>query len=84
MYTEFTKKKLFEQLTLADAFSAPCRHGSREESISECDVTWRTVKVDRYCLLATTIRVISHVTYPTFDFSTVSYMRLLFQLQGQY
>lgn len=26
----------------------------------------------------------SHVTSPAFDFSTVSYMRLLYQLQGQY
>ena len=40
--------------------------------------------VDRYCLLAKTIHAISHMTVPAFDFSIVSYMRLLFQLQGQY
>ena len=65
VYTEFTKKKVFEQLMLAVACSARRRPASGEESISEWDVTWRTVKVE---LL----------------FSIVSYMRLLFQLQGQY
>ena len=82
VYTDFTEKKVFEQLTLACSTSH--RHGSQEVSISECDVTWRTVKVDRYCLPATTTHAISHVTFPAFDFSIVSYMRLLFQLQGQY
>ena len=44
VYIEFTKKKnFFGQLTLAVAFSAPSRHGSW---ITECDVTWRTVKVE--------------------------------------
>ena len=51
---------------------------------SECSVTWRRVEVERYCLPATTIHAISHVTFPAFDFSIVSYIRLLFQLQGQY
>ena len=41
------------------------------------------VKVD-CCLPATTIHAISHITFPAFDFTIVSYMRLLFQLQGQY
>ena len=59
VYTEFTKKKVFEQLTLAVACSASCRHGSQEVLISECIVTWRWVKVDRYCLPATTIHTIS-------------------------
>ena len=45
MYTEFTKKKLFEQLTLAVAHSACCCPASGEVLISEWDVTWRTVKV---------------------------------------
>ena len=40
--------------------------------------------MDHYCLSATTIHAISHVTFQAFDFSVVSYMRLLFQLQGQY
>ena len=69
---------------LAVACSTGFHHGSREVSISECDVTWRTVKVDSYCPLATTIHAISHMTFPAFDFSSVSCMRLLFQLQGQY
>ena len=75
---------LFEQLTLAVACSASWRLGSREVSISESNVTFRKVKVDRYCLPATTIHAISHMTFPAFYFSIVSYMRLLFQLQGQY
>ena len=37
-----------------------------------------------YCLPATTINTRSHVTFTAFGFSFVSYMRLLFQLQGQY
>ena len=37
-----------------------------------------------FCLPATTIHARSHVTFPAFYFSIVSYMRLLFQLQGQY
>ena len=40
--------------------------------------------MDCYSLPAKTIHAISHVTFPAFDFSIVSYMRLLFQLQGQY
>ena len=31
---------------LADACSARCRPASGEVSISECNVTWRTVKVE--------------------------------------
>ena len=42
----------------------------------------RTVNVERYCLPATTIHEISHVTFLALDFSIVSYMRLLFQLQS--
>ena len=79
MYTEFTKKKVFEQLTLAVACPA-----SQKVSISECDVTWRRVKVEHYCPPATTIHLISHGTFPAFYFSIVSYMGLLFQLQGHY
>ena len=41
-------------------------------------------KVDCYYFPATIIHVISHVTFLAFDFSIASYMRLLFQLQGQY
>ena len=37
-----------------------------------------------YCLPATTIRAISHMNFPSFDFSIVPYMSLLFQLQGQH
>ena len=42
-----TKKKVFEQLMLAVACSTRRRPASGEESISERDVTWRTVKVER-------------------------------------
>ena len=84
VYTEFAKKRVFEQLTLAVACSARSRHGSREVSISKCDVTWRRVKVECYCLPATTIHARSHVTFPAFYFSTLSDMSLLFQLKGQY
>ena len=47
VYAEFTKKKVFELLTLAVAGSAHRRPASGKVSISECDETWRTVKVDR-------------------------------------
>ena len=57
---------------LAVACSALSRHGSREVSISECDITWRTVKVE---LLS---------SRKDYYFSIVSCMSLLFQLQGQY
>ena len=42
--------------------------------------------MDRYCLPATAIHTLSHVRFffLTFDFSIVPYMRLLFQLKGQY
>ena len=39
--------RVFEQLSLAVACSARSHHGSREVSILECSITWRTVKVDR-------------------------------------
>ena len=39
MYTEFTKKNVFRQLTLADTCSASRRPASREVSISGCSVT---------------------------------------------
>ena len=60
VYAEFTKKKVFELLTLAVGCSASCRPASREISTSECDVTLRRVKVERYCLPATKQRDISH------------------------
>ena len=44
VYKEITKKKDFDQLTLTVVCSACCCHGSGE--VSECDVTWRTVKVE--------------------------------------
>ena len=75
-YTEFTIKNVFEHLTLAVACSVSRHHGSREVSNSECDVTWRRVKVDRYCLPVTTVHAISHVTFPAFDFSIVIYILL--------
>ena len=59
VYTEFTKKKVFEQLTLAVACYASRSRSSPEVSISKCDVTWRRVKVERYCLPATTQRNMS-------------------------
>ena len=45
-HQQFTKKKVFEQLMLAVACSARRRPASGEESMSEWDVTWRTVKVE--------------------------------------
>ena len=39
VYTEFTKKNIFGQLTIAVACSTSRRHGSWEVSISEYDVT---------------------------------------------
>ena len=44
------KNKVLEQLKLAVACSARRRPASGEVLISECDATWRTVKVDSYCL----------------------------------
>ena len=87
VYTEFTKKKAFEQLTLAVACSASCRPAHGEVSISESltrNLGDLRVKVEWYFLLAISIHAISHVTFPAFYFSIVSYMRLLFQLQIQY
>ena len=60
---EFTKKKVLEQLTLAVACSTRRRPACGEASISEWDVTWRTVKVELR-LPATTIHTRSHVTFP--------------------
>ena len=58
--TEFEKKqKVFEQLTLAVPCSVHSCHCSWEVSISECNVTLKRVKVDHYCLPATTIHDIS-------------------------
>ena len=45
--TQFSKKKVFEQLTLPVACSARLRPASQEALISECDITWRTVEVER-------------------------------------
>ena len=39
MYTEFTKKTVFEQLTLAVASSARRCHGRQQVLIPECDLT---------------------------------------------
>ena len=58
MYIEFTKKKVFEQLMLAVATPACCRHGRQTVSIPECDLTGmfeeRDVKVYLSCLLGCT------------------------------
>ena len=82
MYTEFAKKNLFEQLTLAVACSASRRPASREISISECNVTCRRKRWNATVFrqqLAT--RYLTWL-FPAFDFSIVSYMRLFCQLQG--
>ena len=47
VYTEFTKKKVFGQLTLAVASPACHRHGRQKVSIPECDLTGRRAMVDR-------------------------------------
>ena len=73
VYTEFAERKVFKQLTLALACFARSHHGSQEVSISECNVTWTRVMVERYCLPATAIHAISNVTFPAFDFSIASY-----------
>ena len=39
MYTEFTKKKVFELPTLAAAAPARCRHGRQKVLIPECNLT---------------------------------------------
>ena len=49
------KNKVFEQLAVL---------------ISECNSTWRTVKVELYCLPPTTIHVRSHVTFLVILFFT--------------
>ena len=41
VYTEFTRKKVFEQLMLAVATPACCRHGRQKVSTPECDLTGR-------------------------------------------
>ena len=41
VYTEFTKKKVFGQLTLAGASPARFRHGRHKVSIPECDLKGR-------------------------------------------
>ena len=66
MYTEFTKNNIFEQLTLAVACSASTASG--EVSISECNITLRRVKVERYSLPVTTIQTISDVNFSAFSF----------------
>ena len=43
VYTEFTEKKVFEQLMLADVSSAGRHPASGEVLISECDVARRWV-----------------------------------------
>ena len=40
--------------------------------------------MEHYSLPAKTIHAKSHMTFPAFDFSIISYMRLLFQLQCMY
>ena len=44
------KRKFFKQLTLAVAWPTPNCHGSREVSISECNVNFRRVNVNCNCL----------------------------------
>ena len=61
------------------ACSAPHCHGSREVSISECNVLLRRVEVHRYCVLATTIHTISHVTFLAFYYSIISILYTLVQ-----
>ena len=45
VYTEFTKKNVFEKLTVAVASPVRCRHGRQKVSIPECDLTGRRVTV---------------------------------------
>ena len=45
-WSQSDPKNVFEQLTLADVSSARRRPASGEVSISECNVTWRTVMVE--------------------------------------
>ena len=56
MYTEFTKKKVFELLTIGAGSPASCRHGRQKVSIPEGDLTGRRVMVDapQACLLGRT------------------------------
>ena len=46
MFTEFTKKRVLGQLTLAVTSPAGRCHGRQKVSISECDLTGRRVMVD--------------------------------------
>ena len=54
-----TQSLLKREFTLAVACSTSHRPANGEVLISECNVTWRTVKVERYCLPATMERNIS-------------------------
>ena len=47
MYTKFTKKKVFELLTVGARSLVRRRHGILKVSIPECDLTGRRVMVDR-------------------------------------
>ena len=46
MYTEFTKKKVFELLTVGAGSPAHRCHGRQKVSIPKCDLTGRRVMVD--------------------------------------
>ena len=82
VYTEFAKKKVFEQLTLAAACSAIRYPASGEVSISECNVTWRTVKVERYCLPVTRQRDVSRDFFQLFVWVLFLTWGSFFNLEG--
>ena len=58
MYTEFTKKKVFGQLTLAVAAPARRCRGRQKVLIPECDLTDRRVVVDRSSSLPVRLHVV--------------------------
>ena len=60
VYTEFTKNKVFEQLTLATVSSAQRRHGRVKVSITECNLPGRKVMVD--CSSSLPVRSQSGIT----------------------
>ena len=86
MYTEFAKKKVFLTTNLSSSFSLPVIMAAKKYRSQNATLrlTLRRVKLDHYCLLATSIDGISHVTFPAFHFSIVSYMRRLYQIHGKY
>ena len=52
VYTEFTKKKVFEKLTLTAVSSGRPHHGRHKVSITECDLTVRVEKRSTITLLS--------------------------------